>query len=157
MATRIPIGIAIAAPRPTMIAVPTNALPIPPVASRELGSAFWVRKSRLIEPIPFTTMLATTSASTPTASTAAIHALTSIARLASRRRRRLPLLAVRRGCGDWPPPSTLGPPDDRSAHQEPGDGVEDQREHEQDHREVRKRRDLQVGRRALVGVGDLAR
>ena len=80
-----------------MIPVPTSALAIPPVASIELGSAFCVRKLRLIELSPFTATLPITRTRTATASTAAIQALISIVRLAARRRRRLPVRAARSG------------------------------------------------------------
>ena len=159
MAMRKPTGAAITVAKATRISVPTieSAMP-PPVWPN--GTGFFVMKSRLSAPIPLANTDPTTMASTATASQAATLASSVISPSISLRRRSPGVPVSRSGGASARRASALGAVERRighvrtagPAHDQPRDDVNDQRDHEQDRRQVDQRRGLQAGRGALVLV-----
>src|SRR5919201_896495 len=160
----MPTGRAISVASATSTSEPANAFASPSrTGPNANGTGFFVRRSRFSAGAP---RLATDQTTTPrieTAISAAVVASPSIIRLTARRRGRLTARTSARvmPCElTSPEPSPVEADALASrdvAHDHLRGDVHQQREHEQDQREVDERRDLQVARRPLVGPRDLAR
>src|SRR5436190_16130053 len=136
-----------------MIADPTMACLMPPPVSPKVACTC-VNRSPLSAGIARWTTLMTTIASTATAPNAASAAVTCAARFQSRRLQARPRAF---SDGGMLAASTSVPLDRVAADDHLSSEVRHQGHHEQDHAQVEKRADLQVGHGALILRGDPAR